>query len=153
MKKKIVWFIIFALLIVVIIIASLFINKKGIEYLQGEKQENIINENKEEENMSVIKVNDDTFEQEVLKSSIPVLVDFYADWCGPCRMMSPIIDEIAEEMGESVKVGKINVDNNQELAIKYDVMSIPTFVVIKDGKETGRSVGVQDKSEILSMLS
>lgn len=151
MKKKIVWFIIFALLIVVIIIASLFINKKGIEYLQGEKQENIINENKEEENMSVIKVNDDTFEQEVLKSSIPVLVDFYADWCGPCKMLSPTVDEVAAE-NDDIKVVKVNVDESQNVAIKYQVMSIPTLVVIKNGNEINRSVGVIDKAEILSMI-
>ena len=151
MKKKIVWFIIFALLIVVIIIASLFINKKGIEYLQGEKQENIINENKEEENMSVIKVNDDTFEQEVLKSSIPVLVDFYADWCGPCKMLSPTVDEVATE-NDDIKVVKVNVDESQNVAIKYQVMSIPTLVVIKNGNEINRSVGVIDKAEILSMI-
>ena len=151
MKKKIVWFIIFALLIVVIIIASLFINKKGIEYLQGEKQENIINENKEEENMSVIKVNDDTFEQEVLKSNIPVLVDFYADWCGPCKMLSPTVDEVATE-NDDIKVVKVNVDESQNVAIKYQVMSIPTLVVIKNGNEINRSVGVIDKAEILSMI-
>ena len=151
MKKKIVWFIIFALLIVVIIIASLFINKKGIEYLQGEKQENIINENKEEENMSVIKVNDDTFEQEVLKSNIPVLVDFYADWCGPCKMLSPTVDEVAAE-NDDIKVVKVNVDESQNVAIKYQVMSIPTLVVIKNGNEVNRSVGVIDKAEILSMI-
>ena len=151
MKKKIVWFIIFALLIVVIIIASLFINKKGIEYLQGEKQENIINENKEEENMSVIKVNDDTFEQEVLKSNIPVLVDFYADWCGPCKMLSPTVDEVAAE-NDDIKVVKVNVDESQNVAIKYQVMSIPTLVVIKNGNEINRSVGVIDKAEILSMI-
>ena len=151
MKKKIVWFIIFALLIVVIIIASLFINKKGIEYLQGEKQENIINENKEEENMSVIKVNDDTFEQEVLKSNIPVLIDFYADWCGPCKMLSPTVDEVAAE-NDDIKVVKVNVDESQNVAIKYQVMSIPTLVVIKNGNEINRSVGVIDKAEILSMI-
>ena len=151
MKKKIVWFIIFALLIVVIIIASLFINKKGIEYLQGEKQENIINENKEEENMSVIKVNDDTFEQEVLKSNIPVLIDFYADWCGPCKMLSPTVDEVATE-NDDIKVVKVNVDESQNVAIKYQVMSIPTLVVIKNGNEINRSVGVIDKAEILSMI-
>ena len=74
--------------------------------------------------MSVLKINEGNFEDEVLKSEKMVLVDFYADWCGPCRMMSPIIDEIAEELQDSVKVGKVNVDENQELAIKYDVMSI-----------------------------
>ena len=151
MNKKIVWFIIFALLVGVIIIASIFINKKGVEYLQGSNNENIINKDKEEESMNVIKVNDSTFEQEVLKSNIPVLVDFYADWCGPCKMLSPTVDEIANE-NDDVKVVKVNVDESQEVAIKYQVMSIPTLVVIKNGNEVNRSVGVIDKEEILSMI-
>ena len=103
--------------------------------------------------MAVIALNEKNFEEEVLKSEKPVLIDFWASWCGPCRMMSPVIDAIAEEMQDKVKVCKINIDEEQNLAVRYNVMSIPTFVVIKDGKETGRSVGVQDKSEILSMLS
>ena len=151
MKKKIIWFIIFALFVVGIIIASIFINIKGLEYLQGSGQTNIINENKEEESMNVIKVNDSTFEQEVLKSNIPVLVDFYADWCGPCKMLSPTVDEVANE-NDDVKVVKVNVDESQEVAIKYQVMSIPTLVVIKNGNEVNRSVGVIDKEEILSMI-
>ena len=151
MKKKIIWFIIFALFVVGIIIASIFINRKGLEYLQGSGQTNIINENKEEESMNVIKVNDSTFEQEVLKSNIPVLVDFYADWCGPCKMLSPTIDEVANE-NDDVKVVKVNVDESQEVAIKYQVMSIPTLVVIKNGNEVNRSVGLIDKEEILSMI-
>ncbi len=150
MKKKIIWFIIFALLVVVIVIASIFINKKGLEII-GSEQANIINENKEEESMNVVKVNDDTFEQEVLKSNIPVLVDFYADWCGPCKMLSPTVDEVAAE-NDDIKVVKVNVDESQNVAIKYQVMSIPTLVVIKNGNEINRSVGVIDKEEILSMI-
>ena len=150
MKKKIIWFIIFALLIVVIVVASIFINKKGLEML-GSEQTNMINENKEEESMNVIKVNDNNFEEEVLKSNIPVLVDFYADWCGPCKMLSPTVDEVAAE-NDDIKVVKVNVDESQEVAIKYQVMSIPTLVVIKNGNEVNRSVGVIDKEEILSMI-
>ena len=150
MRKKIIWFIIFALLIVVIVVASIFINKKGLEML-GSEQTNMINENKEEESMNVIKVNDSTFEEEVLKSNIPVLVDFYADWCGPCKMLSPTVDEVASE-NDDIKVVKIDVDESQEVAIKYQIMSIPTLVVIKNGKEVNRSVGVIDKEEILSMI-
>ena len=101
--------------------------------------------------MSVLKINEGNFEDEVLKSEKMVLVDFYADWCGPCRMMSPVIDNIAEEVSD-VKVCKINIDEEQNLAVKYNVMSIPTFIVIKNGEETARSVGVQDKSEILNMI-
>lgn len=102
--------------------------------------------------MSVITLNKNNFEEEVLKSEKKVLIDFWASWCGPCRMMSPVIDEIAEEMGDSIKVGKINIDEEKDLAIKYDVMSIPTFIVFKNGNEIGRSVGVQDKEEIKAML-
>ncbi len=155
MKNKILWFIIFALLVIAIVVASIFINKKGTEVIQGEsKQTNIINENnesKEEESMNVIKVNDSTFEQEVLNSNIPVLIDFYADWCGPCKMLSPTVDEVASE-NDDIKVVKIDVDESQEVAIKYQIMSIPTLVVIKNGKEVNRSVGVIDKEEILSMI-
>ena len=151
MKKKIIWFIIFALLVGIIILASIFINKKTQEYLQGNEQANIINENEEEESMNIVKVDDNTFEQEVLKSNIPVLVDFYADWCGPCKMLSPTVDEVAAE-NDDIKVVKVNVDESQSTAIKYQVMSIPTLVVIKNGNEVNRSVGVIDKEEILDMI-
>ena len=122
-----------------------------MDFIQESNQENIINENEEEGNMEVLKVNDNTFEQEVLKSNIPVLVDFYADWCGPCKMLSPTVDEVAAE-NDDIKVVKVNVDESQETAIKYQVMSIPTLVVIKNGSEVNRSVGVIDKEEILSMI-
>ena len=81
-----------------------------------------------------------------------VLVDFYADWCGPCKMLAPIVDEIAQE-NDDIKVVKVNVDENPNIALDYKVMSIPTLVVIKGGKEVSRSVGVVDKKEILEMLS
>ena len=100
--------------------------------------------------MSVLTLNENNFE-EVLKSNNKVLVDFYADWCGPCKMMSPVIDEIAEEM-QGVKVGKVNVDNNQELAIKYDVMSIPTIIVFENGMQKKTFIGVTDKNEIIEQL-
>lgn len=151
MSKKVVWFIIFALLVVVIIISSIFINKKTEEYIQGSNSQNIINENEEEDSMNVLKVTDDTFEQEVLKSNIPVLIDFYADWCGPCKMLSPIVDEVAAE-NDDIKVVKVNVDEAQNTAIKYQIMSIPTLVVIKNGNEVNRSVGVIDKDEIINMV-
>ena len=102
--------------------------------------------------MSVINLNENNFEEEVLKSQKTVLIDFWASWCGPCKMMSPVIDAIAEEMKDEIKVCKINIDEQQNLAVKYNVMSIPTFVVIKQGKEVARSVGVQDKSEIIGMI-
>ena len=102
--------------------------------------------------MAVITLNKNNFDEEVTKSDKTVLIDFWASWCGPCRMMSPVIDEIAEEMGDSIKVGKINIDEERDLALQYDVMSIPTFIVFKGGREICRSVGVQDKEEIKGML-
>ena len=91
------------------------------------------------------------FEQEVLNSDIPVLIDFWAPWCGPCRMVGPIIDEIAEEATD-FKVGKINVDENNALAAKYGVMSIPTLIVFKDGKVAATTVGASSKQKILDMV-
>ena len=102
--------------------------------------------------MSMLTFEEKNFEEEVLKVEGKVLVDFYADWCGPCRMMSPVIDDIAKELDGTVKVGKVNVDNNQELAIKYDVMSIPTIMVFEKGNPVKTFVGVTDKQEILEVL-
>lgn len=102
--------------------------------------------------MEILKLNNENFESEVINSDKPVLIDFYADWCGPCKMMSPIIDQIAEEVKDIAKVGKINVDENPELAEKYGVMSIPTILVIRGGQEAKRFVGVTDKEEILNNL-
>lgn len=102
--------------------------------------------------MNVLILEENNFEEEVLKANGKILVDFYADWCGPCKMMAPIIEEIAEEVKETVKVGKVNVDNNQELAIKYDVMSIPTIMLFENGKAIKTFIGVTDKQEILDVL-
>ena len=103
--------------------------------------------------MSVITVNNENFEKEILQSRMPVLLDFWATWCGPCRMMSPIIDEIAEEKADCIKVGKVNVDENRDLAMKYEVMTIPTILIIKEGKVEKSFVGVTDKSAILESIS
>lgn len=101
--------------------------------------------------MDILKVTSENFEQEVLKSEKVVLVDFYADWCGPCKMLSPVMEEIAQE-NEDIKVVKINIDNQRDLALDYDVMSIPTVVAIKNGQEIDRLVGFADKSEILNLI-
>lgn len=101
--------------------------------------------------MNVLKVTSENFEKEVLNSDKTTIIDFYADWCGPCKMMSPIIDEIAEE-NENVKVGKLNVDEAQDIAVKYNVMSIPTIIIFKNGKEDKRFVGVTSKGNILNSI-
>ena len=101
--------------------------------------------------MEILKVTSSNFESEVLQSEKPVLIDFYADWCGPCKMLSPIVDKVAEENSD-IKVVKINVDNSQDLAMRYQVMSIPTLVVIKNGKEVNRAVGLIDKDEIVGLI-
>ncbi len=101
--------------------------------------------------MSVMNITKNNFQEEVINSEKPVLLDFWAEWCGPCRMMSPVVDEISEERSD-IKVGKINVDEQQELAAKFGIMSIPTLVVMKDGKIVNQSVGAGPKSRILAML-
>ena len=101
--------------------------------------------------MPVITITKDNFEAEVLKSDKTVLLDFWASWCGPCRMLAPTVDQIAEERTD-IKVGKVNVDDETELAGQFGIMSIPTLVVIKDGKTVTQSAGVRPKAEILSML-
>ena len=101
--------------------------------------------------MAVLEEKKDSFETEVLKAKETVLVDFFAEWCGPCKMLSPVVDEIAEEVS-GIKVCKVNVDNEPELAMKYGVMSIPTLVVIRDGNEVNKSVGLVSKEEILELI-
>lgn len=102
--------------------------------------------------MSLVNLNSENFTKEVLEEEKPVLIDFWADWCSPCKMMAPVVDNIAESMSNTVKVCKVNIDENEELAEEYGIMSIPTFIVIKNGKETGRTVGVQSKEELLRIL-
>lgn len=99
-----------------------------------------------------IKLSSENFEKEVLKSEKPVLVDFYADWCGPCNAMAPVIEEVATELDGKAKVGKINVDENSDIAVEYNVMSIPTLIIFKNGKEEKRLVGLRDKEELLNLF-
>ena len=142
MKNKVV-----IVILCVVFVGSLF----AINRVLKKQEQNIDNKNIKEENMSVLEVMSDSFEEEVLKSEKPVLVDFYADWCGPCKMLAPIVDAVAEENSD-VKVCRMNIDENEELAVKYGIMSIPTLVVIKNGEEVRRTVGVVGKEEILEML-
>ncbi len=101
--------------------------------------------------MSVLVINKDNFQKEVLESDIPVLLDFWASWCGPCKSISPVIDEISTEHPE-IKVCKVNIDEEQELAAQFDIMSVPTLLVIKDGKVVNQSIGLKPKNQILQML-
>ena len=99
-----------------------------------------------------LKLSSENFKEEVLNSEKPVLVDFYADWCGPCNAMAPVIEELAKELEGKAKVGKVNVDENSDIAVEYNVMSIPTLIIFKNGKEEIRLVGLRDKEELLSMF-
>ncbi len=102
--------------------------------------------------MAELKITKNNFDAEVMQSTQPVLIDFWASWCGPCRMLAPVIEEIAEETAGRVKVGKVNVDEEPELASAFQIASIPTLVVLQNGKITKTAVGVQPKDRILDML-
>ena len=94
----------------------------------------------------------ETFDKEVTESSLPVLVDFYADWCGPCKAMSPVVEQLAAEYEGKVKVCKINVDDSQDIAARFGVMSIPTFIFFKDGKAAGKMVGMQGRGNLVRAI-
>lgn len=102
--------------------------------------------------MSEVIITKENFQKEVLESTIPVLVDFWAPWCGPCKMLAPTLAAIADENEGSLKVGKVNVDEQQELASQFGIMSIPTLLVFKNGKVTNQTMGLQPKESILSIL-
>ena len=103
--------------------------------------------------MSVLKITSENFEKEVLNSEVPVLVDFFATWCSPCKMMSPVVEELEKEMEGKAKVYKIDTDEEQNLAIKYGIMSIPTFIVFKNGEVANKAVGMRDKQELIDLLN
>ena len=102
--------------------------------------------------MAEITITKDNFQEEVLESDIPVLVDFWATWCGPCQMLAPTIEEIAEEYEGKIKVGKVNVDEERELAFNFGISSIPTIIVFKDGQIANQTMGFQPKENLLALL-
>lgn len=103
--------------------------------------------------MAVITLTEDNFETEVLKSDKPVLIDFWATWCGPCKMQGPVVEALAEELEGKVKVGKVDVDQEDEIAAKFGIQSIPTLVVMKDGQPVGGAVGFQPKENLLALIA
>ncbi|HEX3127899.1 MAG TPA: thioredoxin [Thermoanaerobaculia bacterium] len=100
----------------------------------------------------VVTVTEDTWDQEVLKSETPVLVDFWAQWCGPCRMVAPVLDQIADEMDGKLRIAKLDVDTNQQIAFKFGVQSIPTFILFKDGQMADRMMGAMPKAAFQSFI-
>lgn len=159
MKDKISTIILSIIFIVLLVVIYNITNKQT---LKSNISSNIVNTNtvslkdttdinEEESDMEIISVSKDNFEKEVLESDKKVLIDFYADWCGPCKMLSPIVAEFAKE-NDAVKVVKINIDENEELAIKYGVTSIPTLVVIENGETKDISIGLISKSEIEELV-
>ena len=143
MKKKIGVIILIVIFLSLIIVASIFLNQYEEEEIT-EQEENI-------KQVEILEVTKENFEEEVINSEKTVLIDFHADWCDPCKRLEPTIQKIANE-NENLKVVRVNVDQEEELAIEYEAISIPTLVVIKEGSETARGVGVMRKSEIVNLL-
>jgi len=101
----------------------------------------------------ILEINKNNFEKEVIKSNVKVIVDFWATWCNPCKMMHPVLEELDKEIGDKVKIGKINIDNDPELASKFGVMSIPTFIIFENGSVVNSSVGMQSKENLKKLLN
>lgn len=145
-----------------IIIGTIMIGQVIFSKLETKEEEDIIEENivtqnvlveeQEEGGNIIMNITSKNFEEEVLNSNVPVLVDFWASWCGPCKMMAPVVEEIAKEMEGKAKVCKVNVDDEQNLAMQYGIMSIPTFLIFKDGKVVNSTLGVQDKQKLINFL-
>lgn len=165
MKDKIRIIALVIIFIILLFLCNNFLNKQENQIINKSKNTdntisedtNKLDENKinisEVENMSenVLEVTSENFEKEVLESEKTVLIDFYAEWCGPCKRLSPIVEEVAAEETE-VKFVKMNIDNCEDIAIEYQVMSIPTLVVIENGKEVNRSVGLIDKEQVKDLI-
>ena len=101
---------------------------------------------------NIVNLSSENFEQEVLKAETPVLVDFWAEWCGPCKMLAPVLDELAQEYGAKLKVGKVNIDHDQQLSVQYGIQSIPTLLVFKDGQVKEQHIGMKSKSVLKDAL-
>ena len=142
MKKKVIIVSLILIFILILIGINILLNGQGDATIEsGDKQEE-----------KVIEVTSENFEEVVLKSEKPVLIDFYATWCGPCKILSPIVEEAAKE-NENVKFVKIDIDKTDDIALQYQVMSIPTLVLIQNGEEKDRIVGIVDKIQILDFIN
>lgn len=146
MKKKLMIIISIVIFVLVLVAINIFLSRQNQTEIEGkDKQENTEQEEK------IIEVTSQNFEEEVLKSEKPVLIDFYATWCGPCKILSPIVEEAAKE-NENIKFVKIDIDKAEDIAMQYQVMSIPTLVLIQKGEEKDRVVGILDKNQILDFI-
>ena len=155
MKNKFFTIVLVIVFVVLLVVINNFMNKTSEVNLQSENiaEANDLEKNNGEENksMEVMSVSNENFEEEVLKSDKKVLIDFYADWCGPCKMLSPIVEAVARE-NTSIKVVKVDIDVNPALAVKYGVSSIPTLIVIENGEVKNTSVGLISKSEVEALV-